>query len=93
MDTSVLDGHHNHNAAYVGDFLLATNILLSGNNYMKVALLFHFMRMGMVSQTQFDRIQSLYAVFANMDYWDGLRSKTIEQLWGRPIVLAGKQPR
>ena len=29
-----------------GDFLLATNILISGNNYQKIALLFKFMNLG-----------------------------------------------
>jgi len=29
-----------------GDFLLSTNILLSGNNFAKVALLFKFMNIG-----------------------------------------------
>ena len=54
MDTRVLDGHHNRNFADAGDFLLATNISLSGNNYTKVALLFRFMRMETVSQSQFE---------------------------------------
>ena len=77
-------------SAYVGDFLLATNILLSGNNYTKLALLFRFMRLGMVSQTRFDRIQTLYAIPAIMTYWEQLRSSTVERLRGRPVVLAGK---
>ena len=42
--------------------MLATNILLSGNNFAKVALLFKFMNLGMVSWVQFERIQALYVV-------------------------------
>ena len=53
--------------SYAGDFLLATNILLSGNNYAKVALLFRFMHMSMVSRTQFERVQALYVVCMLMD--------------------------
>ncbi|XP_016116920.1 uncharacterized protein [Sinocyclocheilus grahami] len=41
----------------IGDFMLATNILLSGNNYAKIALLFKFMRMGMAERTSFFKIQ------------------------------------
>lgn len=36
-----------------GDFLLASNIILSGNNYAKVALLFRFMNMGIVERSTF----------------------------------------
>ena len=52
------------------DFLLATNIVLSGNNYAKVALLFRFMYLGMISASQFDRVQSLYIVPTVMEYWN-----------------------
>ncbi|XP_059378891.1 uncharacterized protein LOC132114662 [Carassius carassius] len=36
-----------------GDFMLACNILLSGNNYAKISLLFKFMNMGMVEKSSF----------------------------------------
>ena len=81
MDTSAVDGRLNHDFVIVGftlesfssgNFLnaLTTNILLSGNNFTNVALLFWFMQLGMVSCAQFDRIQSLYAVPAVMEYWE-----------------------
>ncbi|ESO83478.1 hypothetical protein LOTGIDRAFT_176233 [Lottia gigantea] len=44
----------------VGDFLLASNILASGNNYRKIAMLFQFMNMGCVSESTFNRIQKHY---------------------------------
>ena len=53
---------------YAGDFLFATNILLFGKNYEKVALLFRFMNLGMVSRVQFERIQALYAVHRRFHY-------------------------
>ena len=34
----------------VGDIMLASNILLSGNNYAKIAVLFKFMNMGWLQQ-------------------------------------------
>ncbi|KAM4622209.1 uncharacterized protein ACJ7VT_006459 [Polymixia lowei] len=45
-----------------GDFMLATNILLSGNNYAKVAILFEFMNMGIVNPNTFSKIQDAYCV-------------------------------
>ena len=75
---------------YAGEFLLATNILLSGNNFAKVALLFKFMNLGMVRRVQFERIQALYAVPTIMGYWERLRTATVQQLQGKQLVLAGK---
>ena len=51
-----------------GDFLLSTNILLSGNNYGKVSLLFKFMNMGMVNPNTFCTIQDTYCVDAVKEY-------------------------
>ena len=45
-----------------GDFMLATNILLSGNNFAKIALLFKFMDMGVVTAKTFFSIQGSYCV-------------------------------
>ena len=47
-----------------GDFMLSANILLSGNNYHKVALLFRYMSMGMVVPTTFFAVQDSYCVDA-----------------------------
>ena len=76
---------------YAGNFLLATNILLSGNNFAKVALLMQFMRLGMIARSDFNRVQSLYAVPAILEYWGELSAATIHGLQGKSIVLAGKQ--
>ena len=56
----------------------------------KVALLFRFMNLGMVSRVQFERIQALYAVPTIMGYWEQLRTTTVHQLQGKQLVLAGK---
>ncbi|XP_077050187.1 uncharacterized protein LOC143697157 [Siphateles boraxobius] len=49
-----------------GDFLLSTNILLSGNNFAKVVLLFKFMNMGMVNRNTFF---SIHCVNTIKDFW------------------------
>nr|XP_054591661.1 uncharacterized protein LOC107376739 isoform X4 [Nothobranchius furzeri] len=36
-----------------GDFMLSSNILLSGNNFAKIALMFKYMNMGMVTRNTF----------------------------------------
>ncbi|KAK5909301.1 hypothetical protein CesoFtcFv8_003245 [Champsocephalus esox] len=61
----------------VGDFVLASSILLSGNNFAKMSLLFRFMNMGMVERPSFFRIQHSYCVDSIKDFWNQKRAKLI----------------
>ncbi|TKS89382.1 Zinc finger protein [Collichthys lucidus] len=70
-----------------GDFLLSTNILLSGNNYAKVALLFNFMNMGMVSKNAFHSIQGSYCVDAIKEFWEERRTEAISRLRGKDVMV------
>ena len=60
-----------------GDFMLASNILLSGNNYGKVSLLFQFMNMGMVDRSSFFLIQDTYCVDTIKECWEERRAEAI----------------
>ncbi|XP_065150413.1 uncharacterized protein [Paramisgurnus dabryanus] len=73
---------------HAGDFLLSTNILLSGNNYTKIALLFKFMNMRMVNQTTFFRIQDHFCIDTIIDYWETKRTEIIRQLQSKQSVVA-----
>ncbi|CAM4512360.1 unnamed protein product [Leuciscus chuanchicus] len=70
-----------------GDFLLSTNILLSGNNYTKVALLFKFMNMRMVNPNTYYTMQETYCVDPIKDFWEEKRSEAISRLKGKDVVL------
>jgi len=72
-----------------GDFLLSTNILLSGNNFAKVALLFKFMNMGMVNRNTFFSIQDTYCVNSIKDFWEERRKETLCRLKGKDVVVLG----
>ncbi|XP_030261975.1 uncharacterized protein LOC115574526 [Sparus aurata] len=74
-------------AMQVGDFMLAMNILLSGNNYAKVALLFRFMNMGMVGRSTFFKIQDTYCVDTVKQFWEEKRNAVISQLQPKPTVV------
>ncbi|XP_038592410.1 uncharacterized protein LOC119916458 isoform X1 [Micropterus salmoides] len=69
-----------------GDFLLSTNILLSGNDYAKVALLFKFMNMGMVKNT-FVSIQDAYCVDTVKAFWEERRTEALSGLQGKDVVV------
>ncbi|KAK0147524.1 hypothetical protein N1851_012996 [Merluccius polli] len=70
-----------------GDFMLASNILLSGSNYAKVSLLFHFMNMGMVDHSTFYTIQDTYCVEAIKECWEERRAEAIHRLKDRDVVI------
>ncbi|KAG8008841.1 hypothetical protein GBF38_010482 [Nibea albiflora] len=70
-----------------GDFLLSTNILLSGNNYAKVALLFNFMNMGMVSKNTFYSVQGSYCVDTIKEFWEERRTEAISRLRGKDVMV------
>uniref|UniRef100_A0A667Y0C1 THAP-type domain-containing protein n=1 Tax=Myripristis murdjan TaxID=586833 RepID=A0A667Y0C1_9TELE len=70
-----------------GDFLLSTNILLSGNNYAKVALLFKFMNMGMVNKNTFFSIQDTYCVDTIKEFWEEKRTEAISRLQGKDVLV------
>ena len=62
---------------YVSSVLLASSVLVSGNNFEKVCLLAKSMNLSFVSSTTFSRIQSLYALPSIGDLW----SKMKEVIW------------
>ncbi|KAK7124653.1 hypothetical protein R3I94_018890 [Phoxinus phoxinus] len=73
-----------------GDFMLSSNILLSRNNYRKVALLFKFMSMGMVTESTFYRIQDAYCIEPVQEYWDKTRAEVLDRLRQNDhVVLLG----
>lgn len=57
-----------------GGFMLAINILLSGNNYRKIAFLFRFMQMGMVAEPTFFMIQDTYCIEPVEQFWQNIRA-------------------
>ena len=70
--------------------MLASNILLSGNNYYKIAHLFYFMNMGMVNKDTFFAIQDTYVVDGVKEFWEKKRSDSINRLKGKEVVVIGE---
>ena len=72
-----------------GDFMLASNILLSGSNYAKVSLLFQFMNMGMVDRSSFFTIQDTYGIDTVKEFWEERRAEAIHRLKDKDVVIVG----
>ncbi|XP_065153422.1 uncharacterized protein [Paramisgurnus dabryanus] len=70
-----------------GDFMLSTNILLSGNNHRKIHLLFNFMCMGMVSESTFFAIQSEYCLKPVEEFWEESRERVLNRLRQKTEVV------
>ncbi|KAM4584545.1 uncharacterized protein PAE49_004061 isoform 2-T2 [Odontesthes bonariensis] len=70
-----------------GDFMLATNVLLSGNNYAKIALLFRFLNMGIVERSNFFGIQDAYCLDVIKDFWHDKRAEVISRLQSKDSVV------
>ena len=70
---------------------MASNLLLSGNNYAKISLLFKFMNMGMVERSNFFRIQDSFCVDSIKEFWNEKRATVITQLQPKgPVVDLGE---
>ncbi|XP_067304915.1 uncharacterized protein [Pseudorasbora parva] len=70
-----------------GDFMMATNVLLSGNNYYKVSHLFKYMNMGFVGKDLFFNIQDTYCVGTIREFWEVKRSTAIQRLQDKDSVV------
>lgn len=71
--------------------MLASNILLSGNNYAKIKLLFQFMNMGVVAKNTFYCIQDAYCTNAVKEFWTIKRAEVIQRHQSKDeVVVLGK---
>lgn len=77
------------NSAMLGNFKFCSAIVLSGNNYRKIALLCKFLRVGIPSKTSFDNLQRNYIVPEVNKYWTTMKQTTQEKLRALDVVAAG----
>lgn len=73
----------------LGDFMLCSNIILSGNNFTKVALLLKFINIATPSTSTYDRLQSMCIIPAINDYWHSYQQELQSQFKDVPVVVAG----
>lgn len=61
-----------------GNLTLASALLLSGNSYTKVGLMFNFFNLQYFSSTLFNHYQQLYIIPANSDFWQQHKAASLE---------------
>ena len=65
---------------YVSSVLLASSLLVLGNNFEKVSLLAKSLNLHFVPSSTFSRIQSLYAVPGIRELWEKNEGGCLESL-------------
>jgi hypothetical protein len=73
----------------VGDYLTSCCILLSGNNYAKVGLLFKFLNIGIFTETFHSDVQGLYSCPAVETYWETIKASIQDKLKGTELIICG----
>ena len=72
-----------------GNLLLASSLLLSGNSYTKIGLMFKFMNMQYISQSLFYQYQRLYIAPAVNKTWKTLQTSLWNTRKGNDIIIGG----
>ena len=74
---------------YVLSVLLASSVLVSGNNFEKVSLLAKGMNLNYVSSSFFSRMQSLYALPSITDLWSKMKEVVWKVFENDVLVICG----
>jgi hypothetical protein len=72
-----------------GNLMLASSLLLSGNLYAKVGLMFNFCNLQYFSSTLFNQYQKLYIIPAINKFWEQHQKQLWEEKAGKEVVLSG----
>ncbi|XP_035679337.1 uncharacterized protein LOC118417746 [Branchiostoma floridae] len=70
-----------------GDFMQASSLLLSGNNYGKYSLMCKFMNLGCVNESTFYKIQRQYCVDTINQYWVKQQEEIVRDLRTKEEVI------
>ena len=72
-----------------GNLTLASALLLSGNSYTKVGLMFNFCNLQYFSSTLFNQYQQLYIIPAINEFWQQHKQQIWSEKAGKSVILSG----
>ena len=87
--SSALLGTRRGQNVFVSTVVTAAGVLVSGNNFEKIQMLMKFCSIHFVSESTFNRIQSLCVVPAIKELWERMKQKIWDVLKDTPLVLSG----
>ena len=75
----------------VGDYLLSTSVVTSGNNFQKISLIARCMNLNMVPKSSFFRVQKHYTLPVIRDFWKEIQIKNIDRAKAQmsPLIVKG----
>lgn len=74
---------------YTNTLLLAAGVLITGNNFEKISLLFKFLGIGFVSASTHHRIQRNYVVPEVKCFWEEMKKEIWTIINNEPVILCG----
>ncbi|XP_062593204.1 uncharacterized protein LOC134254679 isoform X2 [Saccostrea cucullata] len=74
---------------HAGDLVFASAILLSGNNFQKIATLAKFLKLPILSSSTFHRIQKTYLVPAIDRFWIQKQEDTLREFQNTDVIVLG----
>jgi hypothetical protein len=74
---------------YTNSILLATAVIITGNNYDKMLMFCKFMNLGFISKATFSRLQRNYVIPAITSLWDEMKTDVWTLLAKETIILCG----
>ncbi|XP_070580633.1 uncharacterized protein [Ptychodera flava] len=74
---------------FAGNLQIAACILLSGNSFAKIKLMFQFANIANISQTTFYRMQNLYLAPTIDHFWKTLQAELLSAYQGEKALLSG----
>ena len=73
-----------------GDIAVSAALILSGNNYAKIRMMFRFMNMGMCHLALHSYSQRTYTFPAIEEHWRQLQAELLLSRKGKEVVISGK---
>ena len=72
-----------------GNLMLGSALLLSGNSYTKVGLMFNFCNLQYFSSTLFNQYQQLYIAPAINEFWEQHKQQLWQEKSNKEVILSG----
>ena len=71
------------------NLLLASAIVLSGNSFAKIGMMFKFLNLQYISSSLFNQYQNLYIAPTVNDYWMAMQKELWQERAGKDVILSG----
>ena len=88
-NSSALLGKRRGQNVFASTALTAAGVVISGNNFEKIQMMMKFCNIHFVSESTFNRIQSLCLLPAVRELWERMKCRVWDGLKDTPLVLSG----